>query len=182
MKKRKFILISLLLAATVLRGQQYVVLQTGAGLPELLHGGVAWQEGHHMVGLVAGAIPDAYNDMAAAGVYYRRQFGVPSRYPEFTRWYLQVGFHYVYEGNSKRETNDWFLVPRIGREWYINRRWSLAFNLGAAFTVFHGYHDLDPGSNRLRLDLSFPLLPAAGMQLQYRVPVRGRQEKSSISW
>ena len=179
MKARISYWLLLLLLTSSLLAQQYLVFQAGTGLPDLIHGSIGYQHGLNVIALEAGAMPDAYSDLTAAGIFYQRHFGKPYRFENLTPWYVQMGLHYLRDETSARIFTDWYLCPRAGYDVYLTPQLALTLNLGVSLNIYHHEERITP-PGWFHLDLAFPILPSGGIALQYRWPVRSHQVETTL--
>ena len=109
---------------------QDVNMSAGIGLPELLNLGLRFQFDQTQVGISAGTAPwiDEEEFSISGDFYYH--FGGSSEFTTLRPWFIKTGLTFIQaEDEWERETL-LILVPRLGREFNISRKFGIALEVG----------------------------------------------------
>lgn len=171
MKRGFAILLMWLLTLPPLAAQSAFQVQTGIGIPELLHGGATYYQQQHGIGFTVGTLPDEYSQLMSLSTFYQYHFGQSGKLNPMPNWYFQLGASYLADYNERRVITDLFLSPRFGRDVMVSPNSGISLNVGFYLKAFHNKRNLDvhSNSNGFDLDLHFPILPNAGLTVFYRL-------------
>lgn len=173
MKKGFFaILLMLVLLLSGRAGaQEGVNMSAGAGLPELINLGVRIQFQQTQLGFSVGAIPEPDEDIFAVSGDFYYHFGGSSQYTSLRPWFIKTGLTYASDENEWNKITYLFLVPRVGREFNISRKFAIGLETGLFVILSENktekkedllsFWDFD-------LDFTGSVLPSAGINFIYR--------------
>lgn len=146
--------------------QERFNLTAGFGVPELINIGLKYQlDEQSQLGLTAGT---EFNMIALSGDLYFH-FAGSSKFSYRRPWYGRAGLTY-WRNDDEFATETWlWLSPRIGRDLNISERWGIAIDAGVAFRLQNEEVIKKPQSNPFNIDIDFPILPALGIAIFYRL-------------
>jgi hypothetical protein len=124
-------------------GQKKVSLSSGFGIPELINVGIQYRIEQTQIGIGFGYFPpsssssDPYAILSwgtlislSGDIYYH--FGKLPKSSDLIDhpWYVRLGFVYTREELIDKESNLFFLSPRIGRDINFSKRVGIGIDLG----------------------------------------------------
>ncbi len=150
-----------------LPGQEKVNLSAGFGLPELLNLGVRYQLEQTQLGLSVGSFPVEDKLFCISGaVYYH--FAGTSDLSNRRLWYGRIGLTYLYEETDALIDKYLYLDLRVGRDINFSEKVGIEIDVGLVFQLSKE-ETRKRSSGWFNLDLDFPLLPAFGVSVFYRI-------------
>lgn len=146
-------------------GPEFIIF-TGADFTEVLHLGMGLEGPLSRIGFSYGTTFSAKKEYSLSA-HYARHFAGKPRYDIMHPWYGKMMLSYLYFESSTWKSRDYYLGPRIGRDFWVNPSLNLRAEAGAMFRLSHQTEELE-GSSGWNLDISFPVLPALGIALVWR--------------
>jgi len=162
--------LTVLLSASTLHGQSSSFnLAVGAGLPELLNAGLSFNARKAVFGATIGTFPAFGEKILSAGVNGGFHFAGKSEHTSIPPWYTTVGFNYIRDRTEDEIEIYTYLNVRMGRQFNFSPRTALALDAGVLFETSYGTKGTGPGSELQPGNSWFPVLPALGARLIYRL-------------
>ncbi|MCG6912362.1 hypothetical protein LJE86_00440 [bacterium BMS3Abin03] len=150
-----------------LPGQEKVNLSAGLGLPELLNLGIRYQLEQTQLGLSVGSFPSEDKLFCISGaVYYH--FAGTSELSNRRLWYGRFGLTYLHDETDAVIDKYLYLDLRVGRDINFSVKVGMEIDAGIIFQLSKEETRKKP-SGWFNLDLDFPLLPALGVCVFYRI-------------
>lgn len=150
-------------------GQHRTSVSAGIGIPELANIGIRHRINQTRLGLTIGTMPvrDESIFSICGDVFFH--VGGKSRYTDLHPWYLQSGLNYLHDETTKVMDNYLYLKLRVGREFNITERIGVDLEGGLLIELSHDSVEKVPSNSWFDLDLDYPVLPALGVSVFYRI-------------
>jgi hypothetical protein len=156
-------------------GQGKVSLSSGLGIPELINVGVQYRIEQTQIGIGFGYFPPSGSGsdpyailswgtlMSLSGDFYYHFGKLPKSSDLIDHpWYVRLGLAYTREELIDKDSNVFFLSPRIGRDINFSKRVGIGIDLGINLV----HYISDPSVPHF---LSLFGLPGMGIRVFYRI-------------
>jgi hypothetical protein len=139
-------------------------LKAGAGFPEFVNVGAAYQLNQSQIAISGIVIPFAEGLILSLSADYYRHFGGTSELSKRKPWYLRSGLNYNSSGNKQDYQRLMYLNIRLGRDFNFSTKFGLAVDIGPGFRLMKQSNNNDD-----TFDLAEPVIPSFGVHLFYRL-------------
>jgi len=150
-------------------GQEKVNISAGIGLPELLNIGVRYQLDQAQIGLSIGSMPVKDESLISLSGDFYYHFGGSSKFSDIRPWYGRIGLNYVRDETETSVDKYLYLILRIGRDFNLSKKFGINIDAGLGPQLFHDEIMKKPSTSWFNLDFEFPVIPALGICLFYRI-------------
>lgn len=151
-------------------GQEKINISAGIGYPELLNLGLRFQLGQSALGVYGGAIPADNDDGFSMGVDYYYHYGGSSNYSIRRPWYVKGGLNYYYIKEPFNINKYLLLVPRIGRDLNLSRKFGIALEGGIFIVLVRSEQESEPGELSPWAGGNLPVIaPSFSVNVFYRL-------------
>lgn len=162
-----------LLATHCAKAQDEVIenwnVRAGFGIPEMINGGIYYQDGQDQLGGSFGWLPTRPDEFVlTAQLDWHHHFAGQSEWSKRRPWYFRLGFLYIYDETRYRVNHSIYNNVRIGREFNFSEQSGLSFDIGILIERYNQEIEKEPGPGAF---FSFPsdFLPTAGLTFYYRL-------------
>jgi hypothetical protein len=168
MKNRVFV--SLFVAMAILSLSQNTAAQekwnitAGAGFPEFVNIGAAYQLNQAQVALSGILIPYVEGLIFSVSADYYAHFAGTSRFAERKPWYFRTNLNFNQTGSKDDYKQLMYLNLRVGRDLHISNKLGISIDIGPGIRLMK-----QPKNNDDFFDLAEPLIPSFGAHLFYRL-------------
>lgn len=176
MSLKRFINRTFILAALIIPGlqdsafsQERFNLSLGIGVPEFIHIGGRYQFNQCQLGLGMGLIPATDESLISVTSDFYYHFAGTSSLSQRRLWFARTGLVFIRDNYETAIDDYLYLNLRLGRDINLNRKMGLALDAGAIFQLLKETREKNPPGTGWDFDLNFPVLPAFGIGVFYRI-------------
>ena len=155
--------------ADKLFGQDKLNITCSFGVPELVNGGVRLPFNQSQLGISFGILPLQGESIISTSVDYYYHFKGQSEFSKRRVWYGRLGLDYLRDESKTLIDKYLYFTTRIGKDINFSKRFGINADAGLGFQLYNETIRKVPQTSGFNLDLEFPIIPAFGLCLFYRI-------------